>query len=87
MQEQFSAHPSLDITAPPSWLLAEYRPSMDITAPPSWLLAEYRPSMDITAPPSWLLAETTGAIFSPSIPGHNRTAFLGSLRNTVHPWT
>jgi len=37
----------MDITAPPSWLLAEYRPSMDITAPPSWLLAEYRPSMDI----------------------------------------
>ncbi|RKZ63439.1 MAG: hypothetical protein DRQ44_10075 [Gammaproteobacteria bacterium] len=28
--EQFSACPSLDITASPSWLLAEYRPSMDI---------------------------------------------------------
>ena len=41
------------LTAPPSWLLAEYRPSMDITAPPSSFLAPQgdhgSPSMDLTA--------------------------------------
>jgi hypothetical protein len=30
LQEQISARPSMGITAPPSWLFAEYRPSMDI---------------------------------------------------------
>jgi positive regulator of sigma E activity len=41
------------LTAPPSWLLAEYSPSMDITAPPSWLLVPEpvhgSPSMDVSA--------------------------------------
>ena len=28
--EAFSVSPSMEITAPPSWLLAEYAPSMEI---------------------------------------------------------
>ncbi len=41
------------LTAPPSWLPAEYNPSMDITAPPSWVIAPEpvhgSPPMDISA--------------------------------------
>ncbi len=33
LQEPTSVRPSLDITASPSWLLAEYRPSLDIKKP------------------------------------------------------
>ena len=42
-----SATSFMEITAPPSWLLAEYTPSVEITAPPSWLLAEYAPSVEV----------------------------------------
>ena len=59
MQEQLSVRPSMGITAPPSWLFADYRPSMGITAAPvpehsshrhPWLLATYGPSMDVKKP-------------------------------------
>jgi hypothetical protein len=45
------------MTAPPSWLLAEYDPYGSGKCGKCMEQFSARPSLDMTAPPSWLLAE------------------------------
>ena len=54
--EQISAHPSLGIFAPTSWLLAIYDPHGCGKCGKGKEQFSARPSLDIFAPTSWLLA-------------------------------